>query len=177
MSTVSPNPAARLRGAAAGLLTAALAVAAHGVGSGAPPTGATAASLAVLAATIGALAASIARAAQPRVLLVLLASGQLFGHLVLGVGGHSHGSTTSPPVVAMLAAHVAAIAAGAALIGVGDRLYRAVSRVLRAVVRTVVPPVLAVPVSASGDADQPLRAAHLLASSMSHRGPPVGLAR
>ncbi len=47
----------RLRGTAAGLLTAALAVAAHGVGSGAPPTGAATAQLAVLAATVGALAA------------------------------------------------------------------------------------------------------------------------
>ena len=71
------NPAGRLRGTAAGLLTAALAVAAHSVGSGAPPTGAVVAQLAVLAATVGALAATIARAADARVLLGLLAAGQL----------------------------------------------------------------------------------------------------
>ena len=77
------NPGARLRGTAAGLLTAALTVAAHSIGSGAPPTGAVVAQLAVLAATVGALAATIARAADVRVLLGVLAAGQLCGHLML----------------------------------------------------------------------------------------------
>ncbi len=83
MSRALPNPAARLRGTAAGLLTAALAVAAHGVGSGAPPTGAATAQLAVLAATVGALAGTLRRATDARVLLGLLAAGQLFGHVML----------------------------------------------------------------------------------------------
>jgi hypothetical protein len=167
------NPAARLRGTAAGLLTAALAVAAHAAGGGAPPTGPVVAQLAVLAATVGALAATIARAADARVLLGLLAAGQLCGHIVLSAVGHSHASTTAPPAVVMLAAHVVAIGAGALLIAASDRLCRAVSRAVRAVVRIVAAPVAVVPVVVIGDADQPLRSALLLAASVSHRGPPV----
>ena len=175
MSRVSPDPVPRLRGTAAGLLTAALAVAAHGVAGGALPTGASAAQLAVLAATVGTVAATLARAADTQVLLGLLAAGQLFGHVMLSAVGHSHASAT--PAAAMLVAHLAAIAAGAVLIAAGDRLCRAVSRAVRAAVRTVCPPVVVAPVMASGDADQPLRSALLLAASVSHRGPPVRLAR
>ncbi len=177
MSRVLPNPAARLRGTATGLLTAALAVAAHGVGSAAPPTGAATAQLAVLAATVGALAGTIRHATDTRVLLGLLAAGQLLGHLLLSAVGHSHAPISAPPGAAMLAAHLVAIAAGAALIAAVDRLCRALSRAVRAVVRIVCPPVAAAPVSATVSADQPLRSALLLAASVSHRGPPVSLAR
>jgi hypothetical protein len=167
------NPAARLRGAATGLLTAALAVAAHAVGSGVPPTGAVVAQLAVLAATVGALAATIGRAADARVLLGLLAVGQLCGHVMLSAVGHSHATTAAPPAAAMLAAHVVAIGAGALLIATSDRLCRVVSRAVRAAVRIVAAPVTGAPVVAIGEADQPLRSALLLAASVSHRGPPV----
>lgn len=170
MSTA--NPAARLRGTAAGLLTATLAVAAHSVGSGAPPTGAVVAQLAVLAATIGALAATIARAADATVLLGLLAAGQLCGHIILSAVGHHHAPSPVPPA-AMLAAHVVAVGAGALLIAASERLYRAVSRAVRAAVRIVASPVAFAPVVVVGQADQPLRSALLLAASMSHRGPPV----
>ena len=128
------NPAGRLRGTAAGLLTAALAVAAHSVGSGAPPTGAVVAQLAVLAATVGALAATIARAADARVLLGLLAAGQLCGHVILSAVGHTHAAATAPPAAAMLVAHVVAVGAGALLIATSDRLCRAVSRAVRVAV-------------------------------------------
>jgi hypothetical protein len=175
MSRVLHNPAARLRGTAAGLLTAALAVAAHGVGSGAPPTGAATAQLAVLAATVGALAATIRRAGDARVLLALLAAGQLFGHVMLSAVDHGHAPSPAPPGTVMLAAHVVAIATGALLIAAGDRLCRAVSRAVRATVRILCPPLVAAPVVATGGADQPLRSALLLAASMSHRGPPVSL--
>jgi hypothetical protein len=167
------NPAARLRGTAAGLLTAALAVAAHAMGSGAPPTGAVVAQLAVLAATVGALAATISRAADARVLLGLLAAGQLCGHVMLSAVGHSHAVSAAPPAAAMLAAHVVAIGAGALLIAASDRLCRAVSRVVRAAVRIVAARVVVAPVVLIGQADQPLRSALLLAASVSHRGPPV----
>jgi hypothetical protein len=176
MSRVLPDPAARLRGTAAGLLTAALAVAAHGVGSGAPPTGAATAHLAVLAATVGALAATIRRATDARVLLGLLAAGQLFGHVMLSAFGHGHAPSPAPPGAAMLAAHVVAISTGALLIAAGDRLCRAVSRAVKAAVRIACPPVAAAPGVATAGADQPLRSALLLAASMSHRGPPVSLA-
>jgi hypothetical protein len=167
------SPAARLRGTAAGLLTAALAVAAHSMGSGAPPTGAVVAQLAVLAATVGALTATIARAADARILLGLLAAGQVCGHVMLSAVGHSHPTTTAPPASAMLAAHLVAVGAGALLIAASDRLCRAVSRAVRAAARIVAAPVAVAPVVAIGDADQPLRSALLLAASVSHRGPPV----
>jgi hypothetical protein len=167
------NPAARLRGSAAGLLTAALAVAAHSVGSGAAPTGAVVAQLAVLAATVGALAATIARTADARVLLGLLAAGQLCGHVILSAVGHSHAATTTLPAAVMLAAHVVAVGTGALLIAASDRLCRAVSRAVRVAVRIVAAPVAVAPVVVLGEADQPLRSALLLAASVSHRGPPV----
>jgi hypothetical protein len=167
------NPAARLRGTAAGLLTAALAVAAHSVGSGTPPTGAVVAQLAVLAATVGALAACTARAADARVLLGLLAAGQLTGHVILSAVGHSHATTTAPPAAVMLAAHVVAVGAGALLIAASDRLCRAMSRAVRAAVRIIAAPVAVAPVVLVGGADQPLRSSLLLAASVSHRGPPA----
>jgi hypothetical protein len=175
---VSPgNLAARLRGTAAGLLTAALAVAAHAVGSGVAPSGAVTAQLAVLAATVGALTATIARAADARVLLGLLTAGQVCGHVMLGAVGHNHATTAAPPAAAMLAAHVVAIGVGALLIAACDRLCRAVSRAVRAAVRIVVAPVAVAPVVVTGGADQPLRSALLLAASVSHRGPPVSRQR
>ncbi len=177
MTSAPPNPAASLRGTAAGLMTAVLAVAAHAVGSGAAPTGAATAQVAVLAATVGALAATIARAADPRVLLCLLGAGQLVGHVLLGTVGHSHLPATVPPAAVMLAAHLAAVAGGAALIAACDRLCGAVSRSVRAAARAVCPPLVIAPVVAMAAADQPLRSALSLAASVSHRGPPVSLAR
>jgi hypothetical protein len=169
----SANSAARLRGTAAGLLTAALAVAAHTAGTGVAPTGPVVAQLAIVAATVGALAATIARAADTWVLLGLLATGQLCGHVILSTVGHSHAATAAPPATAMLAAHVVAIGAGALLIAACDRLCRAMSRAVQAAVRIVARPVSLAPALPIGEADQPLRSALLLAASMSHRGPPV----
>lgn len=176
MTSVAAGSVDRVRGVATGLLTAALALAAHGAGGGALPTGAATALLAILGATAGALAASIPRAGSARVLLLLLAVGQLLSHLLLSVIGHHHTGSTAPPAAMMLAAHVVAIVVGAVLIGVGERLWRALSRAVRAVVR-VVCAVAVRPVTATHSADQPLRAALLLAASVSHRGPPVSLAR
>jgi hypothetical protein len=169
----SPNSIARLRGTAAGLLTAALAVAAHAVGSGVAPAGAVVAQLAVLAATVGALAATIARASDAWIMLGLLGAGQLCGHVVLSAVGHGHSAKAAPPAAVMLAAHLVAIGAGALLIAACDRLCRAVSRAVRAAVRIVADPVRLTPAVTIGGADQPLRSALLLAASMSHRGPPV----
>ncbi len=171
------NPVARLRGTAAGLLTAALAVAAHSVGSGSPTTGAVVAQLAIVAATVGALAATIARASDAKVLLGLLAAGQLCGHVMLAAVGHSHAVTMAPPAAVMLAAHVIAVGSGAVLIAASDRLCRAVSRAVRATVRVVAAPVAVAPVAVVGGADQPLRSTLLLAASVSHRGPPVSTCR
>jgi hypothetical protein len=166
------GPAARLRGTAAGLLTATLAVAAHSVGSGAPATGAVVIQLAVLAATVGALAATIARTSDARILLGLLTAGQACGHLILSAVEHSHPAATTP-ASAMLAAHVVAVGAGALLIAASDHFCRAVSRAVRAAARIVAAPVAVAPAVLVGEAEQPLRSALLLAASVSHRGPPV----
>jgi hypothetical protein len=168
--------AARVRGVATGLLTAALAVAAHGAGGGALPNGAAMSLLAVLAATAGALATTIPQTGTPRCLLGLLAVSQLLGHLLLSSAGHHHAGSSAPPATAMLAAHLLAVVAGATLIAVGERLWRALSRAVRAVVR-VDCAVAARPMTVARRADQPLRSALLLAASVSHRGPPVSLAR
>jgi hypothetical protein len=97
--------------------------------------------------------------------------------VMLGAVGHGHPPAAAPPGAVMLAAHLVAIAIGALLIAAGDRLCRSVSRAVKAAVRTVCPPVVATPVVATGNADQPLRSALLLAASVSHRGPPVSLVR
>ena len=166
----------RVRGVTAGVLTAALAVAAHGAGGGVLPNGAAMSLLAVLAATVGALATAIPHTRTPWCLLSLLAVGQLLGHLLLSTAGHHHGASSAPPAAAMLAAHLLAIIAGATLIAAGERLWRALSRAVRAVVR-VVCVVTVRPMPVVRRADQPLRSALLLAASVSHRGPPVRLAR
>ncbi|MCW2651269.1 MAG: hypothetical protein JWR32_2245 [Mycobacterium sp.] len=91
-----PDPAARWRGAAAALLTAALAVGAHGVADGGPPSGAGVALLVVLAGTVGAVAATSRRESGRGALLAMLASGQLIGHLVLALAGHHHTAVAGP---------------------------------------------------------------------------------
>ena len=95
---------------------------------------------------------------------------------MLSSAGHHHAGSSAPPAAAMLAAHLLAIVAGAILIAVGERLWRALSRAVRAVVR-VDCAVAARPTTVARRADQPLRSALLLAASVSHRGPPVSLAR
>lgn len=162
------DPAAPLRGPAAGLLTAALAVAAHGVASGTPPAGAVAIQFALLAATVGALASTIRRADDARVLLALLGTGQFLGHVMLSAAGHDHA-----PTAPMVAAHLAAVAAGAVLIAASDRLCAALSRAVRVVAWMACPTVAPPSAVAPRSADQPRHSARLLAASVSHRGPPV----
>ena len=89
-----------------GLLTAALAIAAHAMAQGAAPPGAAAALLSVLAVTAGAVAANTNRTADARVLFALLAVGQLVAHVMLTVAGHTHcAASGGSPAAAMLAAH------------------------------------------------------------------------
>ena len=169
---------------AAGLLTAALAIAAHATAGGAVPPGAAAVLLSVLAVTAGGVAANIDRTSDARVLFVLLASGQLVAHVMLTTAGHtdcamSGGPPASggTPAAAMLAAHAVALVVCAALIAAGDRLCRAVTSALRAFAGEL-PGILATASAAAVTAgDQPLRSTLLLAASVSRRGPPVSLTR
>jgi hypothetical protein len=161
-----------LRGLAVGSLTAALALAAHGAAGAALGSGAAAILLALLAAGFGALAGSLERAAEPAVLVVLLAAGQVIGHVMLAAAGHSHGSA---PDAAMLAAHLIAVVVGALLIAGAERLCRALSTVLGAGNTRRLPPPTVRPMWTSTRPDHPLQSRLLVAVSISHRGPPPGV--
>lgn len=177
MSRGSLTQAARLRGVAAGALTAALSAAAHSTAGGGLPSGAASAFLLLVAVTIGALAAATRRAAHFPALVALLALGQLLGHAVLAAIGHSHAAAPGSPWGVMVAAHVTAVAVGAALIVVGGQLCGALSRVLLVRAQPRHQPVAAAVPRIVRGADQPLHSARQLAASVSHRGPPVSLAR
>jgi hypothetical protein len=163
---------------AAGLLTAALAVAAHAMAGGAVPPGAAAVLLCVLAGTIGAVAAATARASDARVLLAMLAVGQLVGHVVLNIVGDMHCAASGGlPAAVMLAAHTVALVVGASLIAAGERLWRALSSVIRACAGDLPGMLATAPAAAVTSGDQPLRSALLLTASVCRRGPPVSPAR
>ncbi|OBB30920.1 Uncharacterised protein [Mycolicibacterium fortuitum] len=173
MIGVRIDSAAQLRGTAVGSLTVALAVAAHGAAGGSLPGGAVAAQLVVLALTLGTVAATLSGASRAVVLWGLLGTGQVLAHALLTTAGHEHGVPAGP---LMFGAHVAAVSLGAGLIACGARLSAAMSRV----VRVVVSEGRAAPGSpahvTARSADQPLHSALQLAASVSHRGPPVGVA-
>lgn len=114
----------------------------------------------------------MSRAADARVLAALLASGQVVGHAVLAAHGNHHGIGATTTAV-MVAAHIGATVLAASLIGIGDHLCRVLSRVMRDPAPSAPEPVPAAGGVAHRSADQPMRASLLLASSMSHRGPPV----
>ena len=171
------SPAARLRGMAVGALTAALAVAAHGAGGGGLPSGSAVALLALVSLTLGALVTTLGDTADVGLLVAALAVGQLLNHVLLGAAGHSHPPATDAPLGPMLAAHVVAIALGAALITAGERLCAALSRALIRVMRAPRRPVAAQEAITVASTDQPRQSTRLLSASLSHRGPPVSLAR
>jgi hypothetical protein len=173
MTDARTDPAAPLRGTSVGLLTAALAVAAHGAAGGGWPGGAVTVQLTLLAVTLGAVASTVRAANRAVVLFGLLGTGQLLAHVLLALDGHAHGSHPLQPSALMLAAHLVAVTVGALLIAGGTRLCAAVSRTLRAVARPAYPVPAATTRVAVRSADQPLHSARQLATSVSHRGPPV----
>ncbi|AFM19716.1 hypothetical protein Mycch_5029 [Mycolicibacterium chubuense NBB4] len=177
MSANSARHAARWRGAAAGLLTGTLTLAAHGAGGGPLPAGPATAQLLLVAAAVGALAARLPRTGRFGPILALLTAGQLIGHGLLSALGHAHATPSAGPAWLMLSSHLAAVGTGALLIVVGDRLCRTLSRALHRTTRPDAPAVPAPRATPGRTADQPLRSALLVASSMSHRGPPVSAAR
>jgi hypothetical protein len=165
---------ARLRGAAAGLLTAALTLAAHSVGGGVVPAGASTVQLALIATIVGALASAMPRADGVPVLMSVLGAGQRAGHAALAAQHHTH---AAPPAWAMLSAHTLAVGIGAVLIVAGARLCRALSAVVRVVGARTLPTPAAPGNVAARFVEHPMRSALLLACSKSHRGPPVALPR
>lgn len=156
-----------LRGATAGALTGALAIAAHAVAGGGVPTGPGAALFVAVVAAVGVAGAHLP--AVPTV--VLLAVGQAGTHGVLTTvpAEHTHLSGT------MLAAHVVAVVGCARLLTVAARLHIAITHVVRAVLSTgpvpVEAPVRVAPVGAVRrivEARPP--------PSIRRRGPPVAVA-
>ncbi|WP_458318007.1 hypothetical protein [Mycolicibacterium brisbanense] len=175
MTDARTDPAARLRGTSVGILTAVLAVASHGAAGGGWPAGAVIAQLALLAVTLGAVASTMRGANRTWVLVGLLGAGQMLGHALLAIDGHTHGSHPLQPGAAMLVAHVVAVTVGALLIAGGTRLCAALSRVLLSVARRVPPIPAGTTHVVTRSADQPMQSARLLATSVSHRGPPVSV--
>ncbi|MVU81218.1 hypothetical protein GPX89_28735 [Nocardia sp. ET3-3] len=130
------SDAAVLRGGAAGSVSGALAVAAHGWISGAAPLESGPLTLLVAAsAAVGAIVASVhALRTTALGLLVALVGGQLLGHfsMMWGSPGHSmhahhHASMWSP---AMLGAHIAAACVAAVVILGAEAAYRIGTTVL-----------------------------------------------
>ncbi|WP_422743874.1 hypothetical protein ACN27E_19315 [Mycobacterium sp. WMMD1722] len=176
MSGPTRDPAALLRGLATAGLTATLAAVAHTAASGEVTAGAPAAGVAVVAATVGGLAALLRGADRMPVLFVLLAAGQLSGHLILAAAGHTHPAAASP--AAMLATHAVAVAVGAALITAGGRLCAALSRAVRVAVRLTGPcPADAVATQLLPNTTAAVQIRSMPAGPLTRRGPPIGAAR
>lgn len=121
-----------MRGTLAAVAMAALAVAAHGIASGAYPDSAGLTLLLVATAAIGAIAAvSHSRFALP----ALMALGQPVCHVALSGlahAGHASGARDFVGDGLMAAAHAVAAILFAVLILVAERLYRLVSQAVRA---------------------------------------------
>jgi drug/metabolite transporter (DMT)-like permease len=168
------STATHLRGLTAGLITGALALAAHGFADQMAPSGGTVALLAVVSAAFGALVSRWPRTSHASALIGVLGLGQVVGHLTLSAGGSMHIAQPSPP---MLAAHAAAVVVGALLVAACERLYTALSSAIRryrsacAAVNSVGAQRLTVHVA------PPQQRIRLLAASISHRGPPLGAVR
>ncbi|WP_433200841.1 hypothetical protein ACQP1G_09235 [Nocardia sp. CA-107356] len=167
---------ARVRGACAGSISAAISVAAHGWASGGmAPSGTTLVLLAAASAVVGALVAGIASLRDSSIgLVVVLITGQLHGHLTMGwSSGHMHhGDAQLSP--GMVAAHLLAAMCAAMVIRGAEAAYRIGCSVLsRVVPMRYHPPAIPGPV--------PLRLTHrdrvilrvFAAESLRTRGPPL----
>ncbi|OZD06941.1 hypothetical protein CH275_06930 [Rhodococcus sp. 06-235-1A] len=131
--------AAPLRGGAVGTVTAALAVAAHGMAGGGYPDGSALALLAVVSIGIGAMTALPRRSTV--LLLLALMAGQLFTHIALSLSDmtgmlHSHSLL---PSTAMIGFHAAASVVAALMIASAERLYGPITSIVRAVLALLTP--------------------------------------
>ncbi len=146
------SDAAVLRGAAAGSVSGALAVAAHGWISGAAPLESGPLTLLVAAsAAVGAVVASVHTLRTTALgLVVALIGGQLLGHFAMMWGSpgsmHHQHHTASMWSPAMLAAHLVAACAAAVVILGAEAAYRIGTTVLAwALPRPIALPVLTGP--------------------------------
>ncbi len=170
MTDASVRQPVLLRSAAAGLLTAALSLAAHATGGGHLAVGPALVGLLLVGVTVGVTAAAMPRTPNAAALALLLTVGQVIGHALFAVGHPHAGAASHGP---MLAAHAAAVLVGALLISVGEQLCRMLVRVARCTAAPAIAAEFATPPSLFTSGDHPLFAELLLATSMSHRGPPA----
>ncbi|MGC0366834.1 hypothetical protein ABH922_004818 [Rhodococcus sp. 27YEA15] len=171
MSCADAAPTAPLRGTAVGAASAALSVAAHGMGGGAVPQVSSLTLLIAVCAAVGAVVATLPGLARgPLALVGALAAGQLSAHTAMTLTVHSHSAS---PGLAMLGAHIGATFVCALLVLAAERLFHVLGRALRAV---LVPPTLPVVGTrrhaiSTGIHRRPID--EYLRAAISRRGPPL----
>lgn len=165
--------AARIRGVAAGAVSASLAVAAHGVGGGGLPEANGALLLLGVCLLIAALGCCAPPLRHPRIgLFALLSVGQLAGHEVLAMTGHAHGGAST----GMLGAHAVTVGLSAVLVALAERVGPRCAAVLRRVLTLLA-------VFEPEDARRPVLGYRVLGprrvavptGSISRRGPPLAV--
>ncbi|NNH69559.1 hypothetical protein HLB23_06700 [Nocardia uniformis] len=171
------SDAAVLRGGAAGSISGALAVAAHGWASGAAVPDSNAVTLLIAgSAVVGALTAGVGALRTTALgLVAALVGGQLLGHLSMswsGGGGHHHHQSLWTP--SMLAAHVVGAIVAAVLILGAEAAYRITTTVLaRVLPAPVVLPVRSGPPALPIEHRDRVVLRIFAADTFRTRGPPV----
>ncbi|MGW5439715.1 hypothetical protein [Nocardia asteroides] len=163
---------ARLRGAAVGAASGAVAVLAHGLGGATMvPDGASLTLLFAACALVGVVVSALPRGHGAASTMAVLAVGQGVGHTALSLG-HAHHHHFS---VVMLLAHLVAIPAGAlAIRGAEVGVRRAITSVRGLVIALGGPPNPAAPRAGMPRADERAIARQLLLRpGIGLRGPPV----
>ncbi|MFF2550094.1 hypothetical protein ACFVUS_03795 [Nocardia sp. NPDC058058] len=164
---------ARLRGAAVGAASGAVAIFAHGLGGGTTaPAGSALALLFAACALIGVIVAAVRPGYGPIALMGMLAAGQGIGHIALSMSPGHHHHAASP---AMLVAHLIAIPVGAMAIRAAEAgMRRAVTSVRRFILALADAPVPAER-GARPTATAERATARLLAVTpgIARRGPPA----
>ena len=137
MATASDSrqAAARWRGGLVGACSAAVAVAAHGLGGGVLPDGAALMLLVLGCGVVGTAAGGRLGCRGVSAVAAFLGIGQLVGHLTLAAAsGHAHGLTVAPE---MVVAHLGAAMACAVLICAAEQLWSALATYVWRLVRTL----------------------------------------
>ncbi|MEV6067254.1 hypothetical protein AB0L82_11930 [Nocardia sp. NPDC052001] len=164
---------ARLRGAAVGAASGAVALFAHGLGGGTTaPAGSALALLFAACALIGVIVASVRPRYGLTSLMGMLAAGQGIGHIALSMSPGHHHHAASP---SMLTAHLIAIPVGAMAIRAAEAgMRRAVTSVRRFILTLGLAPVPAERTARTTSTDERATVRLLLVSpGIARRGPPA----
>ncbi|MCJ0894295.1 hypothetical protein [Rhodococcus sp. ARC_M5] len=134
---MTDSSAAPLRGGAVGIVTATLAVAAHGMAGGGWADGSALALLIVVSIGVGAMTALPERSTV--LLLPALMAGQLLAHIALSLGAAEMHHHPLLPSTAMIAFHAAASVIAGLMIAAAERLYGPITSIVRAVLALLTP--------------------------------------